>query len=75
MALKSSRESYKIDLDLIPIKVLSKKLWMPKVPRVQPGTILGLPFGSPRKKCHLDVAPTRSCKEYYMGEGGGFPRI
>jgi hypothetical protein len=25
--------------------------------------------------CHSDVAPARSCKEYYMGEGGGFPQV
>jgi len=25
--------------------------------------------------CHSDVVPTRSYKEYYMGEGGGFPRV
>jgi hypothetical protein len=24
---------------------------------------------------HLDVAPAGSCREYYMGEGGGFPRV
>jgi hypothetical protein len=59
----------------IPIGGLSKKLWMPKVPRIQPGTISGLLFGSPGKKCHSDVAPARSCREYYMGEGGGFPRV
>jgi len=46
---------------------------MPKVPGVQPGTVLGLLLGSPRKKCHPDVASAGSCKEYYMGEGGGFP--
>jgi hypothetical protein len=25
--------------------------------------------------CHLDVASAASCREYYMGEGGGFPRV
>jgi hypothetical protein len=38
-------------------------------------TISGLHFGSPNKMCHLDVASTPSCKEYYMGESGGFPRV
>ncbi len=33
----------------------------------------GLLLGSPGKKCHSDVASAGSCKEYYMGEGGGFP--
>jgi hypothetical protein len=39
------------------------------------GTISGLHFGSPGNLCHLDVASMASCREYYMGEGGGFPRI
>ncbi len=38
-------------------------------------TILGLHFESPKNLCHLDVASTASCKEFYMGEGGGFPRV
>jgi hypothetical protein len=25
--------------------------------------------------CHLDVASAASCREYYKGEGGGFPRV
>jgi hypothetical protein len=39
------------------------------------GTISGLHFGSPGNLCHLDVASMASCREYYMGEGGGFPRV
>jgi hypothetical protein len=41
----------------------------------QLGTISGLQLGSPRKKSHLDVVPEMWRKEYYMGEGGGFPRV
>jgi hypothetical protein len=67
--------SYKIASDLIPIGGLNKKLWMPKVLGVQLGTISGLFLGSPGKKCHSDVASAESYKEYYMGEGGGFPRV
>jgi hypothetical protein len=48
---------------------------MPKVPRVQTGTVSGLPLGSLRTKGHLDVAPVEWRKVYYMGEGGGFPRV
>jgi hypothetical protein len=44
-------------------------------PRVQTGTVLGLLLGSPGKKCHSDVGVTGKCREYYMGEGGGFPRV
>jgi hypothetical protein len=39
------------------------------------GTISRLHFESPKNLCHLDVASTTSCREYYMGEGGGFPRV
>jgi hypothetical protein len=38
-------------------------------------TISGLQLGSPRKKSHLDVALVGWRREYYMGEGGGFPRV
>jgi hypothetical protein len=48
---------------------------MPKVWGVQTGTVSGLHLGSPGKKSHLDVASVRSCREYYKGEGGGFPRV
>jgi hypothetical protein len=48
---------------------------MPKIPGVQTGTISGLLLESPEKKCHSDVASAESYKEYYMGEGGGFPRV
>jgi hypothetical protein len=39
------------------------------------GTISGLQLRSPGKKSHLDVASVERCREYYMGEGGGFPRV
>jgi hypothetical protein len=42
---------------------------------VQIGTVSGLHLGSPGKKSHLDVAFARSCREYYKGEGGGFPWV
>jgi hypothetical protein len=44
-------------------------------PRTPTGTISGLKLGSPEKKSHLDVASAESCREYYKGEGGGFPRV
>jgi len=46
---------------------------VPKVPGVQTGTILGFHFGSPGKKSHLDASAAESYREYYMGEGDGFP--
>ncbi len=42
---------------------------------VQTGTISGLLLGNPRIKSHLDVGAVERRKKYYMGEGGGFPRI
>jgi hypothetical protein len=38
-------------------------------------TISGLQLGSPGKKSHLDVVLVERRREYYMGEGGGFPRV
>jgi hypothetical protein len=39
------------------------------------GTLSGLHFGSPNKMCHSDVASVTSRREYYKGEGGGFPQV
>jgi hypothetical protein len=39
------------------------------------GTISGLQLGSPGKKSHFDVASVERHREYYKGEGGGFPRV
>jgi hypothetical protein len=72
---KALKEIYNFGLNLVPIRARGEKLWTPKVLKVQTGTVSGLHFGSPGKKSHSDVASAWSCKEYYMGEGGGFPRI
>jgi len=61
---KAIEESYKIALDLIPIRGLSWELQAPKVPGVQTGN-----------KSHLDAGVAKQHREYYMGEGGGFPRV
>jgi hypothetical protein len=37
--------------------------------------ISGLPFGTLKKKCHLDVGLMERRKIYYKGEGGGFPQV
>jgi hypothetical protein len=37
--------------------------------------ILRFSLGSPETKCHLDVVPMESHREYYKGEGGGFPQV
>ncbi len=43
--------------------------------RVQTGTVSRLFLGSPGIKSHLDVGAVERRREYYMGEGGGFPQI
>ncbi len=75
---KDLDEGYKFDLDLVAIRSGSWELRLPKSrdsTRENFGTISGLQLGSPGKKSHLDVASTERCKEYYMGEGGGFPQV
>jgi len=72
---KAFDESYNFALDCIAIRGLLAKLWGSKVPEVPFGAISGLPFGSPGKNSHLDVASVESCRVYYKGEGGGFPQV
>jgi hypothetical protein len=72
---KALKESYKFSLDLVPNEAQSEKLWTPKVSKVQTGTISGLYFGSPRTKSHSGVNVVEQHREYYMGEGGGFPLV
>jgi hypothetical protein len=68
-------EGYNFALDFIAIEGLHKKLCALKVAKILVVTILGLPLGTPGTKSHLDVALVEWRRVYYMGEGGGFPRI
>jgi len=72
---KALEEIYNFALDLVPIQGQGEKLWTPKVPGVQTGTVSGLHFGSFGKKCHSDASVAVRRREYYMGEGGGFPQV
>jgi len=72
---KALEESYNFGLDLVPIQAWGKKLWTPKVLGAQTRIVSGLHFGSLGKKSHLDASAAESYREYYMGEGGGFPRV
>jgi len=72
---KALKESYNFSLNFVLIRAQGKKLWTSKVPEVQTGTVSRLHFGSPGKKNHLDASAAESCREYYMGEAGGFPRL
>jgi hypothetical protein len=56
---KALKESYNFALDLTPIGGWSQELCVSKVSGVQPRTVSGLLLGSPGKKCHSDVAPTK----------------
>ncbi len=42
---------------------------------VQTGTVSRLLLGSPGIKSHSDVGAVERRRKYYMGEGGGFPRV
>jgi hypothetical protein len=75
MALESSQRDYNFDLGLDPIQAWGEDLWPSKVSGLQPGTVSRLHFESPNKMCHSDVASATSRREYYMGEGGGFPQV
>jgi len=46
-----------------------------KISGVQIGTVSGLLLGNPRTKSHSDVGAAKRHRVYYMGEGGGFPRV
>ncbi len=72
---KALFEGYNFGSDLVPIGGRGEELRSPKVAGVLTGTVSGLHFGSPGKKSHLDVASAESCREYYKGEGGGFPQV
>jgi len=72
---KALDAGYKFALDFTSIRGLHTKLWAPKVAGVPTLAIWGLPFGSPRTKCHLDVGLVERHRIYYKGEGGGFPQV
>jgi hypothetical protein len=72
---KVLEESYNFVLDLVLIQDWGEKLWVSEVPGIKIGTVSRLHFGSPGKNNHLDVGAAESRREYYMGEGDGFPQV
>jgi hypothetical protein len=72
---KALDKGYNFASDLITIGGLHVKLCAPKVTGVRVVGISGFSLGSHKTKCHLDVAFVESCREYYKGEGGGFPQV
>jgi hypothetical protein len=72
---KALDKGYNFASDLITIEGLHWKLCALKAAGVTTVGISGLPSESPKTKSHLDVAPMENYRIYYMGDGGGFPRI
>jgi hypothetical protein len=75
MALKISRWGLQLWFRPRCDRTLQSGVMAVQSSRSPAGTISGLHFGSPGNLCHLDVASMASCREYYVGEGGGFPRV
>jgi hypothetical protein len=71
---KSLDNGYNFASDLISIGGLQTKLWCPKFAGVPTLGILGLPFGSPKTKCHLDVGLVERHKIYYKGKVMASPK-
>ncbi len=68
-------KGYNFAVDLITIGGLHTKLWGPKITGVPTLGISELHFGSPGKKCHLDVGLVERRIIYDKKEGGGFPQV
>jgi hypothetical protein len=75
MALESSQRELQDFFKPHPNPRSEREVMDAQIPRVQTGTISRLLLESPGKKCHSDVASAESYREYYKGEGGGFPRV
>jgi hypothetical protein len=50
------------------------KLWAPELLGVLVMGIPGFPFGSPKRKCYLDVAPWRGTKNNIKGKVVASPK-
>jgi hypothetical protein len=72
---KALNEGYNFALNLTSIEGLHTKLWASKVAGVPILGISGLSFGSLGTKWHLGVILVAMHREYYKGEGGGFPQF
>jgi hypothetical protein len=72
---KAFDKGYNFALDLASIKSLHTKLWASKIVGVLISRISKFQFGSFGTKIHLGVGPVAKHREYYKGEGGGFPQV
>ncbi len=75
MALERSRRGLQLWFKPHRDRTLQSGVMGSQISGSPTGTISGLHFGSPKNLCHLDVASTARYREYYMGEGGGFPWV
>jgi hypothetical protein len=75
MALERSRQGLQLWLRLRCNWTLQSGVMAVQSSKSPAGTISGLHFGSPNKMCHLDVASSASCREYYMGKGDSLPWV
>jgi len=75
MALERSRRGLQLWFRPCRDQTWKSGVMSSQSPGTPTGTISGLQLGSPEKKSHLDVASMERRREYYMGEGGGFPRV
>jgi hypothetical protein len=75
MVLENSRKELQLWFRPRRDPILQSRVMSSQSPETPTGTISGLQLGSPGKKSHLDIVPVEWRREYYMGEGGGFPRV
>jgi hypothetical protein len=75
IALESPRRELQLWLRHRRDLTLQSRVMSSQSPGTPTETISRLQLGSPEKKSHLDVASAEWCREYYMGEGGGLPRV
>jgi hypothetical protein len=68
-------KGYNFVLDVTSIGGLKKKLWASKVTKVPISKILGFSTSGSRDKMTFGCSPVANKKEYYKGEGGGFPQV
>jgi hypothetical protein len=73
--LKSSQQELQLCFRPLPNRRSEKIVIASQSCRSPTRIVSGLLLGSPGTKSHSDVGAAERHKEYYMGEGGGFPRV
>ncbi len=71
---KDLDEGYNFDSDLVTIGLCNREFARPKF-RESSRDNFETPFRESQEFVPLDVASMANCREYYMGEGGGFPQV